>query len=413
MKKFLSVFLACILVLGLSLTAVSAEDVTTIKLWHRWSGDVESKLTTIISQFEAENPGIKVEVTAQAGEYFALLQKMIADLAAGIAPPDLFLGGYNLFNYIYHELDPNELKDLAPNEEAWQALVDRYEPNLFDLGKAEGVQISAPFALSNIVMYYNKDIFTQAGLSDADIPKTWDDLVKVSEVIKEKTGKYAFGMQKVDSWPDLALIYSNGGTMLSEDGKKVAFNNEQAVEAISLWQSLHQSGYAAVNTDGELMADFIAGNVAMYISSVMKLNAIRTSSNFELGVAEYPSFGDKPRKLPAGGAAFISFTDLNDAAKKDAVWKFIEYATNDESMKIFTQTGYVCVTKAEVAVAEGQQPAYNQLAYAVPWTNWPGGSAGLEIDQIYINKRTDIIHGDLDPAATLDALVEQCNALLD
>lgn len=412
MKKLLALLIVCLLFCSVLLTGIQAE-MTTITLWHRWSGDVESKLLMIVSAFEKENPDIKIEVTAQPGEYFSLLQKMIADLAAGIAPPDIFVGGYNLFNYIYKELNPVVLNDLAPSKEAFQELASRYEPNLFDLGKAEGVQISAPFALSNIVMYYNQDLFTQAGLSKNDVPKTWDELLAVSKIIKEKTGKYTFGMQKVDSWPDLGLIYSNGGKMLSDDGRRVAFNNEQAAEAIGLWQSFHQEGYAAINTDGELMADFIAGNVAMYISSVMKLNTIRTSSNFALGVAQFPSFDEKPRQLPAGGAAFISFTNTKNAAKKNAVWKFINFATSDESMKTFTQTGYVCVTKAKVDVAEGQQPAYDQLAYAVPWTNWPGGAAGLEIDQNYINKRLEIIHGNLDPTSTLEELAKQCNALLE
>ncbi len=411
MKKLLSFIAACVLLFSLAAVNAQAEE-TTITLWHRWSGDVESKLLTIVDEFEKENPDIKVDVTAKPGEYFELLQKMITDLAAGIEPPDIFIGGYNLFNYIYSELNPVELKNLAPDEEAWLALADRYEPNLFDLGKVDGIQISAPFALSNIVMYYNKDIFTEAGLSDEDVPETWDELMAVSETIKEKTGKFAFGMQKVDSWPDLGMIYSNGGKMLSDDETKVAFNNPEAAEAIGIWQSLHKNGCAAINTDGELMADFIAGNVAMYISSVMKLNALRTSCGFNLDVAEFPSFGDKPKKLPAGGSALISFTDTNNSAKKDAVWKFIDFATSDESMRTFTKTGYVCVTKAKVDVEEGQQPAYDQLAYAVPWTNWPGGSAGLEIDQLYINKRLEIIHGDLDPAETLDKLADDCNALL-
>jgi hypothetical protein len=71
------------------------------------------------------------------------------------------------------------------------------------------------------------------------------------------------------------------------------------------------------------------------------------------------------------------------------------------------------VTKAKVPVAPGQEAAYAQLQYAVPWTAWPGGSAGLEIDRLYINKRLEIIHGNLDVTSTLNQLAADCNKLLN
>ena len=408
MKRIIPVILA--LALAVSSFVPAFADTVTLSLWHRWSGANEAALNEVVAAFEAANPDIKIEVTAKPGEYIDLLQKMIADMAAGVEPPDLFIGGYNLMNYIHTELSPNPIDQMAPSPEAWQALKDRFEDSILNLGVMDGVQIGLPYALSNIVLYYNADIFEKAGLTEVDVPKTWDDVKKVGQIIKDKTGCYAVGLQKVDTWPDLGLIYSNGGKLLSDDGQTVAFNNDEAAEALTMWQSLHQMGLAPKVTDEELSASFLAGEVAMYVSSVMKLNTIRSSVSFKLNVAESPAFAGKEKKLPSGGAAIMSFS--SDQAKKDAVWKFLEFAVQDEQMATFTKTGYLCVTKSKVPVAEGQQAAYDQIPCAVQWTAWPGGSAGLEIDRLYRDTRTEIIHGDINAREALDKLAEACNALL-
>jgi len=191
----------------------------TLQLWHRWSGLNEEALAQVIRGFEAKNPDVKIVSTAQPGEYMELLQKMIADIAAGNPAPDLFVGGYNLMNYIHTEMNPVLINNLAPNAAAYSEFTNKFTPSMIKLGEIDRDQIGVPFALSNIVMYYNADIFKAAGLSDADVPKTWDDVTRVGAIIKERTGKYAVGQQKVDSWPDLGLIYSNGGKLLSDDGE--------------------------------------------------------------------------------------------------------------------------------------------------------------------------------------------------
>lgn len=388
----------------------SAAPVTELQLWHRWSGTNEEKLNQIVALFEEANPDVKVTVTSKPGEYMELLQKMIANLAAGKNPPDLFVGGYNLLNYIGSELKPNEVGTLAPSSDSYQVFVDRFDPAIWALGNMDARQIGVPFALSNIVLFYNADLFRQAGLTESDVPSTWDDVFRIGKFIKEKTGKYAVGIQSVDTWPDLGLMFSNGGRLLTDDNSKVAFNNPESEEAIAMWQRLHNEGLHPICTDDELYADFVAGNVAMYDSSCMKLAGMQKAANFDLEVAKTPAFGLKPRALPAGGAAIINFS--KDKARKDASWRFIEFATSQKAMEIFSQSGYLCVTKDKVPVNKGQEAAYSQIPNAVPWICWPGGSIGLEMERRYHDVRMQIIQENVDTKEAFDKLVPELNALL-
>lgn len=381
-----------------------------LTLWHRWSGTNGDIVNELVDSFEQKNPDIKITVVPKPGEYVQLLQSMIADMAAGNNPPDLFIGGYNMLNYITRELHPTELKDLAPNKEALDAVKDRYLPSMYQITQIDGKQIGLPFALSNIMTYVNMDIFRQAGLTEADIPETWDDVIRVSRIIKEKTGKYAVSIQTPDTWSDSAMIYSLGGSLTNSEQTKVDLTNPACVQVLSMWQDLVKEGLHPNMTDQEAESAFVAGDVAMRFGSIMKVTSFYKQAKFDLKAEKFPVFPGHENKLPTGGSALISFS--KDKAKKDAVWKFMDYATSKEGMTIFTKTGYLCVTKDKVPVSKGQEKAYEQMPQVVLWPNWPGGAAGMEIERLYLDARNSIIMQGAPVKESLQKCQDEANKLL-
>lgn len=379
-----------------------------IELWHRWSGPNQETLVGVLREFEKKQPNIVVKELGHAGEYIDLLQKIIANLAAGKQPPDVLIGGYNLMNYIGTELKPTSMDQVGGADA--REVYKRYDPAVLKLGFFGGKQIGLPFALSNIVLYYNLDLFKAAGLKANAVPKTWDEVFTVSKTIKDKTGKYPIVIQKIDNWPDQALIFSSGGRLLSDDGNCVAFNNPQAVEAYQMWARLHKVGLAPKGTEEELMGSFTGGGIAMYATTIMRLFSFRTQAKFELGVAPMPAFTGKPKALPGGGAAIMIFS--KDPAKQKAAWEVAKYLVSEEGMRSWTKTGYLPVIKGDIPVPKGQEVAYAQLPNAVPWLSWPGGAKGLEIDRLFLDTRTKIIYGELDAKEGLDKAAATANALL-
>jgi len=262
-----------------------------------------------------------------------------------------------------------------------------------------------------MILYVNMDVFEAAGLTEADIPTTWEETAKVCEIIVEKTDADGIYIQLPDAWADMALAGSAGGAMLSEDGTRVSFTNEGMIKAMTMWQDLYNRGLAPKCTDAEGMANFSAGSIAMQATTVMKINTFKDYSDFTIKTAQCPSFEGFEKKLPAGGAAMISFAD--EDAEKVAVYKFLEYMASQEGMELFTDTGYLNVTTHEVSVVEGQDVAYEQTVYASPWECWPGGSIGLEIDSMWLATRNTILWDGVDVVETLTALEEECNMMLE
>lgn len=410
MKKLLAMVFALVMMLS-SIGIASAQEQTTVNLWHRWSGKNDEILNQCVAQFEAKNPGINIEITAKAGEYFELLQSMIADAAAGNDKPDIFIGGYNLLNYVANELNPTNVDALAPNTDALNALYSNFTPEMLALANVNNEQIGLPVAVSNMVMYCNMDIFKEAGLTEADIPTTWEEVAKVCETIKKNTSHYGIAIQLPDTWGDQGLIFSAGGELLSEDKTRVNFTNEGCIKALKMWQGLYSNGYSPVATDTEQTANFNAGDIAMICTTIMKINTFGEYAKFELKVAQCPGFEGSDKHLPAGGAAMISFS--TDDAKKAAVFEFMKYMASQEGMETFTKTGYLCVTTAQVPIVSGQEAAYAQTQCARPWECWPGGSVGLEIDARWLTVRNAILMEGKDVVESLTALEEECNAMLD
>jgi len=379
-----------------------------VELWHRWSGPVQESLVGVLREFEKKQSTVVVKDQSQAGEYIDLLQRMIASLAAGKQPPDILIGGYNFMNYIGTELKPQPLDQLGGAEA--QEVYRRYDPAVLKLGFFGGKQIGLPFALSNIVLYYNADLFKAAGLDAKAVPKTWDEVIAVSKTLKDKTGKYPVALQKIDNWPDQALIFSNGGKLLSDDGVCVAFNNPQAADAYQMWAGLHKTGLAPKGTDEELVASFTGGGIAMFATTIMRLSSFRAQAKFDLGVAPLPAFAGKPKSLPGGGAAIMIFS--KDPAKQKAAWEVAKYLVSEEAMRSWTKTGYLPVVKGNIPIPKGQEPAYAQLPNAVSWLSWPGGAKGLEIDKLFLDTRTKIIYGELDAKEGLNKAAATANGLL-
>ena len=412
MKKLATLALILVLALTMGATGYAQDEKVTINLWHRWSSNTEAALMDVIKGFEEANPNVHVEVTAKSGEYFALLQSMIADAAAGNPLPDVFVGGYNLLNYIATELNPTNIDELAPSQEALDALYANFKEGMLELSQYGGEQVGLPYAISIMPMYINMDLFLKAGLTEADVPTTWDQVFEVAKVIEEKTD--AIGVQihnMEDAWGDQALVFSRGGQLLTEDKQRCDFTNEGAIAAISMWQDLYAKGYATALSSSEIQSTFTSGNLAIYCTSIMSVNTIVDYSDFEEKIFRTPAFEGHDLALPSGGAALISFT--RDDSKKDAVWSFLNYAAGEGMRGWAENSGYLCPTNLELEKNQYMAPAYDCLDSAVTWECWPGGSVGMEIDRMWINTRNEILWEGADVAETLAALEEECNMMLE
>ena len=175
-RKALAVALVCVLALSGVFAQGAAEqkqDVVTIRM-EQFSGSEGASsgdaLKEMISLFEKENPGIKVDLqTIGYDDYFTQLQsKVVGGNAA-----DVFELNYeNFVAYASH----GALMDISD----YLTDTSGYNQTALKAFNYQGVQYGVPNSFSNCVMFYNKDLFDKAGIDYPTSDWTWDDVEKAS-----------------------------------------------------------------------------------------------------------------------------------------------------------------------------------------------------------------------------------------
>ncbi len=165
------------------------------------------------AQFESENPGFTVEL--QSDPWGDWEQKYKTMFAAG-SPADVFMVNNPDFPTFANS---GNLLDMSAHVDA--GYFDGFFPGITGMYMWQGANMAIPFTTDCRILWYNKEIFEEAGLDPEVAPKTWEELVSMANQITENTGKYGFGMDLgLQEFPTQSLYCASTGSIINvaEDG---------------------------------------------------------------------------------------------------------------------------------------------------------------------------------------------------
>lgn len=402
----------------------SKTKVTTIEYWHVNSENFGGQtVRELVQKFNEHHPDIEVVEKFQPNMYLGLMQNLQAALAGGRAPAVAQIG-YNFLDYATANLPHLPVEEAAKKDPEGQAFLSNYLPNILNLGRVNGKLEGMPYSISNPVLYYNADMFRAAGLDHQNPPRTWAEVREMARIIKGKTGNYGLYVQEPsDNWAQQAMMESNGARILTrEDNKaRATFDSPEAIEAYQFMADMVLKDRTALHATWEEGTQaFITGKVGMYVTTIARRNYIETSSKFQVLTAPFPTFGDKPRRVPAGGNALFIFAQ--DPHQQKAAWEFIKYLESPEALTAWTKgTGYL-PPRQDVADDPRylkpfmeqnplMKPAVAQLPDAVPWVSFPGNN-GLQAEQVLLDARDAILGGRQSAAEALKEAAVKVNKLI-
>ncbi len=276
-------------------------------------------LDAIRLAFEAENPGIKVDVrTAAYGDYFTALQTQIA----GNNAPDTFELNYeNFFMYARNgALLP--LDDLASSDGSYDAA--RIYPAALAAFKVDGKQYALPSTFSDVVLIYNKALFDAAGLSYPDASWTWEDEQAAAEALTDRANGIYGNYQPVTFHEFYKSLGQAGGQFLSADGKTAVFNDAKGVAAA---QWLIGKPGTVMPTVAEIggQADydtalFKSGKLAMWHNGIWQLGGLNATAGLDYDIVV------EPGKTQKSNAVFMNATAVSATTSKGAAaFKWANY----------------------------------------------------------------------------------------
>jgi multiple sugar transport system substrate-binding protein len=261
---------------------------------------------------------------------------------------------------------------LALDEYFNPSVQSQYFPGLIAACTYNSKLTALPWFVDSGMLYYRKDLLDGAG---AKPPETWDDLVTIAQGI-QKSGKADFGYLWQGKQAEVLVcdlveaIASNGGSILTSDGKKGALNDDKAVAAVQfLYDTINKSKISpsdVLSWDEEPSRQpFTAGRSAFLRnwSYVYGIAQDKSASSVvdKVGVVPLPHFAGGKSAACLGGYQY----GINAATKnKEAAVDFLTWMSSPETQLHFALQLGIAPTRPDVfdnAQLGKEQPFMQQL----------------------------------------------------
>ncbi|MDW9899442.1 extracellular solute-binding protein [Sinorhizobium meliloti] len=274
-------FLTLALLGSTALGSVAAQAADQEISWIHCGDTIDPIHEKYIKEWEGKNPGWKVTPEVVG---WAQCQDKATTLAVAGTPVGMAYVGSRALK----EFAENELIVPVPMTEDEKK---GYYPNIVDTVTFEGTQWGVPIAFSTKALYWNKDLFKQAGLDPEVPPKTWAEEIAFAKQIKEKTGIAGYGlpaktfdntMHQFMHW-----VYTNNGKVI--DGDNIVIDSPEVLAALQAYKDITPFSVegATAYEQNEIRAIFLDGKVGM-IQSGSGAAARLKETKVNWGVAPLP-----------------------------------------------------------------------------------------------------------------------------
>jgi len=387
-------------------TSANEQDITADIRAANWGGNPteNSLVKKYIDDFMVKYPKIKV-TQEQIPDAFE--DKIKTEMTAG-SEPDAMYVSTNLMNFA---APAGRLLDLTPLMSKWGVSKDEYVQSLLSPWQYNGKLYGLPKDFGDLVIFYNKKMFTAGGLQP---PKSWDEVRSSAKTLTK-------GDVKGISLPDdsarwNAFLFAWGGHVLSADGQTAVFNDKAGVDSATFYSSFQltdKSSDLPKNLGASWAGDaFGKEKAAMVIEGGWLIPYMKDT---------YPSVEYGTVVLPAGPSkqASLLFTNAWGCAAKtknpDACMLFVKYMTGKEVQKQVLESGFALPARKDLAndpffsTHPNEKTLFDSATFAVPWTFGPHES---KVTEAMNNALGAILLGKSTPKEALDKAVADANTAL-
>ena len=327
MKRYMFALLM-ILLLAFSAGIAASQDIT-LEFQQWWEPELpEGSFRAILDEFEAANPGIKVETIS--GPYLTTKDQIIASAATGTMADVVGLDGAWV-NVLWKQ------GALASLTQA-MADADYDDSELAAQIKLAGETYMIPIANFIYPVFVNLDMLAAAGI---DPPSTRAEFAAAAEALTDPDNNvYGWAQPLSLEQPNgiqndtMSWLWATGGSMLDDMGQPNLVGNEQLAETMAYIKSLHDAGVVAPGSfamkENEKVEEFVNERVAMIINTLAHFTLIRERNpdlNFDITALPAAEGYDGPRGLPYASWGIGISANTEHTAE---AWKLIDFLTSVE-----------------------------------------------------------------------------------
>jgi multiple sugar transport system substrate-binding protein len=403
------------LTVGFGMVSATSAFAVEIDYWQYVFDARIKAMDQLIKNFEAANPDITVKQTTFP--YADYQTKVAAAITAGQGPDVVqFYYGW-LDNFRSGKLIQPLPQDAFPH--------DQIEKDFFPIISAmkyDNEYWGLPTAVRSLALFYNKNMFKDAGLDPNTPPATLDDLVAdaVKTTKTDGSGNITteglavdMGAQDHQWWREV-LVRQFGGVPYTDDYRKVTYDDEHGLAALKFYtdlQTVHKVGKTGFMDEAQ--AAFKGNRAAMIIDGSFRLGSFSQIKDFEWGVAELPSHDGVSSNYVSYWVNGLAANSKGDKLK--AAEKFLAYVTSPEAMDVWLKTVGELPAKPALALTPENvaNPIYGPFLKGLKY-----GHTTLFVDesaqrQTAIDMVNRVLLQNQDPKASLDEAAKAEQDIID
>jgi len=375
-------------------------------------------IQVLANKFNAENKeGITVKT--QSVEWGVYYDRLSANVA-GRTPPDIAVMHRSVLpNYVVRNLLQPLGKDFAT------VGIDTadFVPVAREAVTSKGEVWALPFDLHALLWHVNADLFTQAGLVDAQgqpkMPTSPAELLRHAETMKAKTGKPYFaipsGSDPMPAWQYLTWVWQQGGNLVDAE-RKAQLESKESKEALRLLNALYAAGHANRKHDyaGAQQA-FLAGQAAVLVNGTWGVDTYAAQAKDPKSalknyvVRDMPNLYGKEAVWSDSHTWVLPQQPKPDAAKQKAALVFLKFLYDNNLQ--WARTGHLPVRASMLQSAEMRalphRAEYTRtatIATALPPIEYQRAHMDLLVNELnstwLVNKEQDKALSDAQRAAS-------------
>lgn len=331
-KNFIFKIISGLIIIGLAglfclKTFTKSQDENNVIFWTLQMSDFSDYITGVISNFEQENPDIKIkwiDIPFSEGEK-RTLASVLSD-----NPPDLI------------NLNPDFSTTLAQKGALYEIPAEntkQYNRAIINSLKYNGKLYSLPWYATSAVTIYNKDLTEKAGVK---VPQTYEQIEEIAGTVKSKTGAYVF-LPNITENDTMLKILNKYGINSPE-----TITSEQSAEIFEYFKNLYAKNLipkeSITQTHREALEKYMSENILLFQAGANFLNMIK-----ENAPSTYAHTDVAPQlkgMLGQNDFSLMNFVIPLRAKHKDEAVKFALYLTNNENqLELAKLTNVIAVNK--------------------------------------------------------------------
>ena len=381
-----------------------------LSLYHRYATENQTAfMSKIIALFEEQNPGVKVEVSTSGRDEYRDKLKVV--LGSNNIPDVFFSYAYENANEIIREGKCLDITGYYEADDEWKGY---YIDGVLDGYTYEDALYGAPYRVSISVILYNKEIYSDLGLS---VPSTMDELLSNCKAI-QAAGIQPFTFANSEQWPAPQWIGAFNQKLVAPEvmaadySLKGDFSDPGYLKAFDVWSQL--LAYASPDANSKTYSiseeEFASGSVAMMWGesvSVGDINLLNPDCSF--GCFAVPAIvggaGDNTG-IQGGPEGFVVSSGTAHPEEAAKLVKFLSSPEVGKLMMADLQWFNGCADVVN-ASAEGLTPieeAYTFLNNSTGLLPFMDTAMNSSVASVYIASMQSYVDGGITAEGVMEAV---------